>query len=164
MTINFNYPLSRQLVIYCQEHHLTVAVAESCTGGNLSDVITSVPGSSTIFDRGFITYSDAAKIDCLSVDPNDIEHYGAVSDQVALAMAKGALKHSNADLAISITGIAGPSGGSPDKPVGTVWFALAHQHSSSIKTRKMILTGGRKHIRRKATQHALEWLLLGCQQ
>ena len=164
MTINFNYPLSRQLVMYCQEHQLTLAVAESCSGGSLSEVITSVPGSSEVFDRGFITYSNSSKIECLGVPSSDIERHGAVSEVVAIAMAKGALAHSHADLSISITGISGPTGGTPDKPVGTVWFALAHHHSHTIKTRQLILRSGRKHIRRKATQHALEWLLLGCHQ
>ena len=164
MTINFNYPLSQALIQLCQDANLRLAAAESCTGGSLSEVLTAVPGSSQVFDCGFITYSDDSKQACLNVDNALIKQHGAVSAQVAAAMATGALTHSQADIAISITGIAGPDGGSNDKPVGTVWFGVAQRQSEVVSTEQRLFTSGRKHIRRKATQFALEWLLSTCQQ
>ncbi len=104
---------------------LKVTTAESCTGGGLCYWLTSVPGSSDWVDRGFVTYSNQSKIDMLGVPAATIDTHGAVSCETAHAMANGALQHSKADIAISITGIAGPDGGSPDKPVGTVWIGWA---------------------------------------
>ncbi len=99
----------------CRTKGLTVATAESCTGGLLAALITAIPGSSGVFERGFVTYSNAAKIECLGVSPRMLEDFGAVSAEAARAMAEGALAHSSADIALSITGIAGPGGGSPGK-------------------------------------------------
>jgi nicotinamide-nucleotide amidase len=102
-----------------------LAAAESCTGGWLAQSVTAIAGSSAWFDRGFVTYSNAAKIDMLGVPENTLNRHGAVSEAVARAMAQGALAHSRADWTVAITGIAGPGGGSPEKPVGTVCFAWA---------------------------------------
>ena len=102
-----------------------VCTAESCTGGLIAKTFTDLAGSSDWFERGFVTYSNAAKSEMLAVPPSVIEDYGAVSEPVAVAMASGALRHSRAELAIAVTGVAGPSGGSEDKPVGTVWIAVA---------------------------------------
>ena len=113
-----------------------IATAESCTAGLIAGEITSVSGSSAIFDRGFVTYTNAAKVEMLDVSQSSIDTFGAVSEQVAKEMAEGALKHSNATVAISVTGIAGPDGGTADKPVGTVWLGLASKGIRPIAIRK----------------------------
>lgn len=133
-----------------------IAVAESCTGGLLSGLLTEQAGSSKWFERGFITYSNLAKQQMLAVPFVLIEQYGAVSLEVAEAMATGALKHSAAQLAISITGIAGPDGGSKDKPVGTVCFGYANS-DGLIRSERCLFTGvPRDEVRRKACMHALQ--------
>ena len=159
MTINFNYPLSLHLVKYCTQKKLMLTTAESCTGGGLSEAITSVDGSSKVLDCGFITYSNAAKMACLGVSKEILQQHGAVSKEVAIAMAQGALEHSQADIALSLTGIAGPTGGTSEKPIGTVWCGLAERSPNKAEAKMIILTSGRKNIRRKAIQFALEWLL-----
>ncbi len=106
------------------QRQLSIAVAESCTGGGLSSLLTSQDGSSVYFDRGFITYSNQAKIDMLGVSPQTLQQYGAVSEQTASEMASGAIENSHVDISAAITGIAGPSGGSKEKPVGTVCFGF----------------------------------------
>lgn len=116
---------AEKLLDQCREAGLYIATAESCTGGLIASVLTEIPGSSDVFERGFVTYSNAAKSELLGVPPEMIETHGAVSAQVAEAMADGALKHSNADLAVSVTGIAGPDGGSAAKPVGLVYLGVA---------------------------------------
>ena len=108
------------------ERGLRIATAESCTGGLVAAELTDVPGSSHAFERGFVTYSNAAKMQMLCVSPATLERHGAVSQAVALEMVHGALMASAADVAVSITGIAGPGGGSEEKPVGLIWFAYAH--------------------------------------
>ena len=110
------------------DRSLRIATAESCTGGLVAAELTAVPGSSHAFERGFVTYSNAAKMQVLGVSPTTLERHGAVSEAVALEMVHGALMASAADVAVSITGIAGPGGGSEEKPVGLVWFAYAHVH------------------------------------
>jgi nicotinamide-nucleotide amidase len=117
--------LAQQVYDLLSVHGLKLATAESCTGGMIAAAITDIAGSSAVFDRGFVTYSNEAKIEMLGVDAELFVRFGAVSEQVATAMAKGALSRSNADIAIAITGVAGPSGGSVEKPVGLVQFALA---------------------------------------
>ena len=112
-----------------KKNNLSLATAESCTGGGLSYWVTSIGGSSHWFERGFVTYSNEAKVEQLSVNPTTIENYGAVSEQTACEMAEGALANSNADITVSITGIAGPNGGTPEKPVGTVWIAMPRLNS-----------------------------------
>jgi nicotinamide-nucleotide amidase len=116
---------ARALLDLCRARKLTIATAESCTGGLVAATLTEIPGSSDVFERGFVTYSDAAKAAMLGVPTSVLERFGAVSRETAEAMAQGALAHSPADLAVSITGIAGPGGGSPGKPVGLVHFAAA---------------------------------------
>ncbi len=129
------------------------ATAESCTGGMIAAACTDLAGSSAWFDRGFVTYSNDAKTDMLGVDPDLIETHGAVSEAVAIAMAEGAIKHSNAALAVAVTGVAGPTGGSADKPVGTVWFGFATPSSSRAEMRRF--DGGRLDVRRATVEHAL---------
>lgn len=137
-----------------------VALAESCTGGLVAAALTEVPGSSAVLDRGFVTYSNEAKIEALGVSREIIETFGAVSIACAWAMAQGALKHSRADVAVAISGIAGPDGGTPQKPVGTVVFARAVRGSEELLAEERFLDGGtRAEIRRQAALVALELLL-----
>ncbi len=133
-----------------------LCTAESCTGGLIAAACTDLSGSSRWFDRGFVTYSNEAKCEMLAVDANTIADHGAVSQPVALAMAGGALEHSNAQVAIAVTGIAGPAGGSEVKPVGTVWFAWATP--AGFHSQRMQFAGDRDQVRRAATQHALSVL------
>lgn len=135
-----------------------VSVAESCTGGLLAAAITHRPGASSIFDRGYVTYSNDAKMECLGVQAATLEKYGAVSDQTAEEMALGVLAHSKADIAISITGIAGPDGGSHDKPVGLVYFGYALKGGSSGSLHENF-AGNREQIRGRAATTALKNLI-----
>jgi len=116
---------AKKLLAELQRHALLIATAESCTGGLLAGLLTEVPGASGMLERGFVTYSNAAKIELLGVDKALIERYGAVSGEVARAMAEGALDNTPAHVALSVTGIAGPDGGSPEKPVGLVYVGVA---------------------------------------
>lgn len=134
-----------------------LAIAESCTGGGLSQVLTSLPGSSQWFERGFVTYSNAAKQQMLGVSAESLAEHGAVSEVVALEMAQGALKNSAADIAMSITGVAGPDGGCDDKPVGTVCFALVGDVSGPI-VRTEYFKGTRLEVREAAVEFALSIL------
>ncbi len=141
-----------------KEKRLKLATAESCTGGGVGFWITSVAGSSDCFDRGFITYSNEAKIEQLGVNPYTLESFGAVSEQIAREMAEGALRNSDADVSIAITGIAGPDGGTPNKPVGTVWIA----YSNCTQTTEAIVdvfSGNRQQVREQAIAKALSYLL-----
>ncbi len=117
--------LEATVVRLLTEKHMTLATAESCTGGLISNRITDVPGASAVFTHGFVTYANAAKVSLLGVSPEDLETHGAVSETVARQMAAGALRASGADIAVAVTGIAGPDGGTPEKPVGTAWIGLA---------------------------------------
>ena len=116
------------------DQSLTLSVAESCTGGNLSALLTSVSGSSTYFDRGYITYSNQAKMDMLDVDAEILEQFGAVSEQTAFEMVNGVIQNSHSDIAVSITGIAGPTGGTVEKPVGMVCFGFYVKDKHFVKT------------------------------
>ncbi len=138
----------------------TVATAESCTGGLLSQRLTTIPGSSSYFLRGVVTYSNDSKTSLLGVDPAAIRDFGAVSDAVALAMARGIKESSSADLGISITGIAGPSGGTKEKPVGTVFIGMAFDDGSTLSARShgYRFYGDRNRIRLIASEMALEWI------
>ena len=139
-----------------------VAVAESCTGGLVCAALTEIPGSSAVLDRGFITYSNEAKQQMVGVSEDIIDTFGAVSPATAWAMAQGALRHSDADVAVAISGIAGPGGGSEMKPVGTVVFACAHrnQGDEDVNAEQRLLDGpDRSAIRLQATLVALELLL-----
>ncbi len=149
--------LVEHLIALLLEKKMTLASAESCTGGLLAATITHKPGASKIFDRGFITYSNESKTDMLGVPEQMIAMQGAVSAPVAEAMARGAIKHSRAGLAVSITGIAGPDGGTPEKPVGLVYFGYALKGGSagSMENR---FTGERKSIQTQAVVTALKSL------
>lgn len=139
-----------------------VAVAESCTGGLVCAALTEIAGSSAVLDRGFVTYSNEAKQQLLGVSDDILEAFGAVSPATAWAMAQGAIEHSDADVAVAISGIAGPDGGTAMKPVGTVVFACAHrsQHKETINAEQRMLDGkDRSEIRLQATLVALELLL-----
>ncbi len=131
-----------------------IATAESCTGGLIAAALTAVPGSSDVVDRGFVTYSNAAKTEMLGVDPALIERHGAVSAPVAAAMAAGALARSVAGVTVSVTGIAGPGGGSADKPVGLVWFGLALT-GREPHTEHVVFPGDRTAVREATVRHAL---------
>ena len=135
-----------------------LAAAESCTGGLIAAACTSVAGSSDWFERGFVTYSNAAKAESLGIDPALIAAHGAVSEPVARAMAEGALAHSRADLAVAVTGIAGPGGGSADKPVGMVWLALA-RHGAATLAERLRLPGDRTAVRERTVERALDGLI-----
>jgi len=135
----------------------SLAVAESCTGGMLGAALTSVPGSSAYFYGGFIVYSNAAKINFLGVQPETLETWGAVSEATAREMAENTRKLSQANVAVAITGIAGPEGGSPAKPVGLVFIAAAGEKGTRVK--KMLFTGSREEIRQAAVMAALDIIL-----
>ncbi len=137
---------------------VVLATAESCTGGLVAGAITDVAGSSAVFDRGWVTYSNAAKSTDLDVDPAVIEAHGAVSAPVAAAMAVGARRRSRADVALSITGIAGPDGGTPTKPVGLVWFGVATAAGVETHAQHFDPAGGRAGVRHGAVRHALALL------
>ena len=136
-----------------------VATAESCTGGLIAAALTDVSGSSAVVERGFVTYSNAAKAEMLGVPMTLIEKHGAVSGRVAKAMALGAVKNSRADIAVSVTGIAGPTGGTAEKPVGLVWFGLAEKDGGARVERRVFADGGRDFVRSKATETALHLIL-----
>lgn len=139
----------------CARRKLLVATAESCTGGMIISLLTDIPGSSSMVDRGFVTYSNEAKMDMVDVSSDTLDAHGAVSAETAGEMAAGALKNSRAGIALSVTGIAGPDGGSTKKPVGLVWFGMA-QTGKPVVTEKMIFENrGRDFIRRETVKHAL---------
>jgi nicotinamide-nucleotide amidase len=155
--------LAARLVTLCRARRLTVTTAESCTGGLVAGAITAIPGASAVLDRGFVTYSNAAKTELLGVPAALIGQVGAVSEAVARGMAAGARLRANADLAVSVTGIAGPDGGSVAKPVGTVWFGLA-TGKGELLARHQLFTGDRDQIRAASVIYALELLLDGINQ
>ena len=134
----------------------TLATAESCTGGMIAAACTDLAGSSAWFDRGFVTYSNDAKAQMLGVDAALITQHGAVSEEVARAMVQGAIAHSRAQVAVAVTGVAGPTGGSAAKPVGTVWFGFATP--AGVVTETMCFEGGRATVRQATVNHALERL------
>jgi nicotinamide-nucleotide amidase len=140
------------------KRNLRIVLAESCTGGLVCQQLTNIPGSSVWFDRGFITYSNESKMELLKVNKTTLSKFGAVSKEIASEMALGALDASHADIALSITGIAGPSGGSTDKPVGTVFFAIAYQNRVVFNASK-IFPGSRENIRESSCLFALNQVL-----
>ncbi len=140
------------------QRQLKMVTAESCTGGGLAYYLTNMPGASAWFERGFVTYSNAAKNELLGVSTTVLNTFGAVSAQTAREMAEGALRHSQAQVSIAITGIAGPDGGTADKPVGTVWFGYAGLHET--QTFLKIFSGSREEIRQQSIFFALEKLLM----
>lgn len=138
---------------------LTVTTAESCTGGWIAKCITDIPGSSEWFDRGFVTYSNEAKTELLGVSESLLAEYGAVSEDAVRAMSEGALERSRADLVVSVSGVAGPGGGSDDKPVGTVWFCWQRRGGEPM-VRTVPFDGDRETVRREAVKGAI-WGLIG---
>ncbi len=135
-----------------------LVTAESCTGGGIAHIVTSMAGSSQWFERGFITYSDESKQELLNVSLDTLNRFGAVSEECAAEMVVGAVNNSHADIAVSVTGIAGPDGGSAEKPVGTVCFGWTQRERDTITTRT-IFAGNREEVRRQAVLMALQGLL-----
>jgi len=150
--------LARQLLAACETRALRLATAESCTGGLIAACLTEIPGSSSVVERGYVTYDDRAKQELLGVPAGTIERVGAVSEEVARAMAEGALERSGADLAIACTGIAGPGGATPTKPVGLVHLAVARRGRPTLHARE-IFKGDRSAIRAASVDAALELAL-----
>lgn len=150
--------LATKLAARLQQQDLRLAVAESCTGGWIAKVCTDLAGSSRWFDRGFVTYSNQAKQDMLGVPADLLRDCGAVSQAVVEAMAAGALDHSRAQVSVAVSGIAGPGGGSNDKPVGTVWIGWAGPHGALL-SKRFRFQGDRERVRRQAVSAALQGLL-----
>lgn len=146
-----------KLLAQYEKNNWKIATAESCTGGLVAALLTEIPGASDVFDRGFVTYSNAAKTKQLGVPAALIKKHGAVSAEVAAAMAKGTLKNSDADVAVAITGIAGPGGGTKLKPVGLVYIAVANGKNVDIS--RNIFKGTRQNIRLQAVSKALASLI-----
>ncbi|MEJ2693342.1 MAG: nicotinamide-nucleotide amidohydrolase family protein [Candidatus Thiodiazotropha sp.] len=149
--------LTQRCAELLRERHLRLAVAESCTGGWLAKVLTDLPGSSEWFDRGYVTYSNAAKQSMLGVDETTLEREGAVSEATVAAMSRGALRESGADLALAVSGIAGPGGGSAEKPVGTVCFAWQRRDAAPQVARERF-GGDREAVRRQSVRYLLSRL------
>ena len=150
--------LSRSLLDLCRMRKLTIATAESCTGGLVAGALTEIPGSSDVIDRGFVTYSNAAKQAMLGVPASVLETRGAVSKETVEAMAAGALERSGADLSAAVTGIAGPGGGTAQKPVGLVHFAAARREGRLLHRERRYGDLGRAEIRRRSVLDALAML------
>jgi nicotinamide-nucleotide amidase len=151
-------PAARRLIALCTARKLTVATAESCTGGLLVAALTEIPGSSAVVDRGFVTYSNRAKIGLLGVPAEVLDSAGAVSEETARAMAAGALAHSPADLVVAVTGIAGPDGGTAEKPVGLVHLAAARRGGEVAHVEKRFGDIGRDGVRLATVREALAML------
>ena len=149
--------LARALGLHAKRGKVVIATAESCTGGGIATAITRISGSAKWFDRGFVTYSNGAKHEMLGVSERTLRNYGAVSEEVAREMAQGALARSPADVAVAVTGIAGPTGGSRSKPVGTVWFAWASR-DGMVQTRHFRFPGNRVAVRLSTVYVALQGL------
>jgi nicotinamide-nucleotide amidase len=148
---------AHRLLDRCRSQGLTLATAESCTGGLVAGLLTEIAGSSDVVERGFVTYSNRAKTELLAVSPTLLDTHGAVSEPVARAMAEGALAHAPVDLAVAITGIAGPGGGTPDKPVGLVHFA-ALRRGRPMLTAHQVFPGDRTAVRLASVAQALDML------
>ena len=139
---------NEEIILKLIEDNITISTAESCTGGSLGKIITAVPGASSIYGYGFITYANEAKEKILGVSHDTLEKHGAVSPDTALKMAKGARDVSGSDIAVSVTGIAGPGGGTPEKPVGLVYIAISDKNGEEY--RKLNLSGNRDEVRAKS--------------
>ena len=151
--------LSRSLLDLCRMRKLTIATAESCTGGLVAGALTDIPGSSDVIDRGFVTYSNDAKRTMLGVEAGTLTNFGAVSKETATAMAVGALERAGVDLAVAITGIAGPGGATPGKPVGLVHFAAAARDGRIIHREQRFGAIGRTAVRQRSVVEALRMLM-----
>ena len=145
-------PRQAPLLEACRRDGIMLATAESCTGGMIVAALTDIPGSSAVVDRGFVTYSNEAKMEMLGVRRATLDAHGAVSRETALEMAAGALARSRAGIALAVTGIAGPGGGSAEKPVGLVWFGLALTGQPAVAERRLFDDRGRDFIRRETVQ------------
>lgn len=152
------YKLAEELGSELKRRKLMLATAESCTGGWISEAITMVPGSSDWFERGFVTYTYISKREMLGVKEATLEKHGAVSEQVVREMAEGALARSHAQVAVAVSGVAGPSGGTPEKPVGTVCFAWGMKDGKPLSETKRY-SGDREEVRRQSVEHALKGVL-----
>jgi nicotinamide-nucleotide amidase len=159
MTGSDTRALSRSLLDLCRMRKLTIATAESCTGGLVAGALTEIPGSSDVVDRGFISYSNDAKRAMLGVKASTLDTFGAVSKETAMAMAVGALENADVDLAVAITGIAGPGGATPGKPVGLVHFAVAARDGRIVAREKRFGAVGRNVVRRLSVLEALRLLI-----
>jgi nicotinamide-nucleotide amidase len=149
---------AEQALAACRAAKLTVATAESCTGGLIAATLTAIAGSSDVVLGGFVTYANAAKTEMVGVPPNIIDAVGAVSEAVARRMASGAQHRTQADIAIAVTGVAGPGGGSESKPVGLVWLGLARA-GHPVQARRMVFPGDRANVRRLTVATALQMLI-----
>ncbi len=158
MSSAWSSALSEQVLDACRRADLKVATAESCTGGMVAAALTDIAGSSDVVERGFVTYSNEAKAELLGVPKRALVRHGAVSEPVARAMAEGAVAHSRADLAVGITGVAGPGGGTDEKPVGLVHFASARRGGETLAEHH-VFEGDRAAVRQAAVRRALEMLL-----
>jgi nicotinamide-nucleotide amidase len=150
--------LARRLLAACEARGWQLATAESCTGGLIVACLTEIPGSSSVVARGYVTYDNRAKIEMLGVREATLAAHGAVSEAVAGEMARGALAHSGADVSVAITGIAGPGGGTHDKPVGLVWLAWAYR-GGSVQARRFVFKGDRAAVREQSVAVALQGLI-----
>ena len=148
---------ARAVLDLCRARGLKIVTAESCTGGLVAGVLTEIAGSSDVVERGFVTYSNEAKMEMLGVSPGLIASVGAVSEEVARSMADAALARSAADIAVAVTGVAGPGGGSAEKPVGLVWFGLART-GQPVNAQRLIFPGDRFAVRRATVAEALRLL------
>jgi nicotinamide-nucleotide amidase len=153
------YALADRLVSRLAELKLTVAAAESCTGGWIAKALTDISGSSVGFEIGIVSYSNQAKMKLLGVDERTLQAHGAVSAETVAAMAEGVLRLSGADLSVAVSGIAGPGGAAPGKPVGTVWFSWSGTGCSGTETELRQFQGNRESVRRASVGHALQGLL-----
>ena len=158
MTDETLYLLAEEVGKALQQRGMMLATAESCTGGWVGEAVTAVPGSSQWFDRGFVTYTNESKQEMLGVAAATLAAYGAVSEPTVREMVAGTLKHSRAQVALAISGIAGPGGGTPDKPVGTVCLAWGSANGA-VSSERRVFAGDRREVRRQAVEHALRGLL-----
>jgi nicotinamide-nucleotide amidase len=150
-----NAELANALLQACQKRGIMLATAESCTGGMIIAALTDIAGSSAVVDRGFVTYSNEAKIEMLGVSTATLDAHGAVSRETVIEMATGALAHSRASLSLAVTGIAGPGGGSVEKPIGLVWFGIALAGEPVVAEHQLFAHKGREFIRHETVRHAL---------
>jgi nicotinamide-nucleotide amidase len=150
--------LAAQVGAALKAHGMMLATAESCTGGGVAQAVTDIAGSSAWFERGFVTYTNQAKVEMLGVRQSTLDAYGAVSEMSVSEMVAGAISHSHAHIALAVSGIAGPSGGTPEKPVGTVWFAWAFRHGD-VQVCRYQLAGDRVAVRAQSVEIALQGVL-----
>ncbi len=155
---------ARRLLEACRARKLRLATAESCTGGLIAGTLTEIAGSSDVVERGFVTYSNEAKTELVGVPAAMIAAHGAVSEEVAHAMAEGALAHAPVDLAVSVTGIAGPGGATPGKPVGLVYLGIVRRGRGAPKVERHVFPGDRTAVRRASVARALAMLLEAAEQ